>query len=242
MVKKNEIKSESNTKMDDTVELIRAAMLQPEQIDGILMSMTQQAIMVSKRELDASKIIPAIKEQILKNDFLRKFAPAFEKNFTHDEIKSITAFYQSDAMKKFFKTSTETFVPVYTAIQEVVNDTVKPPSDSDKVSCDKVSSISGLTYQKEVEESEGCSVLEVYSTFCAPCQALASTISELSNELGDQVKFMKLNLDSEQNLAKKLKIYTVPTLLLIKDGKIIDRHLGLINKEKLKQKIKEKLL
>jgi thioredoxin 1 len=241
MVETKEIKSESDLKANDAIEMIRVTILSPEQIDGLLMSMTQQAIIVSKQDIEASQVVASVKEQILNADFLKKFAPIFEKNFTQEEMKSIVAFYQSDAMKKFFKTSSETLIPVYTAIQQVVSDTVKPPSEENKALPDKVTPISGLTYQKEVIESKDCAVLEIYSTFCAPCQVLAPIFSELSREL-DEVKFMKLNLDSEQKLAKELEIYSVPTLLLIKNGKVIDRQVGLIDKEKLKARIKEKLL
>ena len=72
---------------------------------------------------------------------------------------------------------------------------------------------------------------------CEPCQAVTPIFSELSNELGDKVKFCKLDLTCEQQLSEELKVASLPTILFIKDGKIIDRHVGLISKEDLRNKV-----
>jgi len=69
---------------------------------------------------------------------------------------------------------------------------------------------------------------------------VAPIFSELSTEI-DNVKFLKLNVEKEPELSKELKVRSVPTFLFMKNGRILDRHVGSISKEELRTKIKQEL-
>lgn len=227
----NVTEMKTDAKMQDTMELIRLTVVQEEQMDMMLTSMAQQLITSAKKDMDVKKVVADAKEQLLSEAYLRKFAEPFDKIFTHDEIQLLISFYKAEAVKKMFKTSSETYLPVYKTMQEIITDIVQPAL------LDNVATVTALNFQKEVKEFKGSVLLEVYSIMCGPCQVVAPIFSELSTELGDKVKFCKIDLMGEPKLLEELEVTSVPTILFIKDGKIIDRHTGLISKEELRNKV-----
>ncbi len=228
--------TETDTKTQDIMELVRLSALHPDQLDLMLTQSIQMAASLAKSDIDLEKIIVETKEKLFSDAFLKKVAQPFDKIFTHDEIKLLLNYYKSDAVKKLYKTATETYSPIHVALQEIIADTVKPYSATDKVT-----SLTQQNYQKELKDFKGNAVLDIYSVFCAPCQSMAPIFSKASNELGENVKFLKLDMSKEPDIAKDFEIHSVPTLLFIKEGKIVDRHIGLIDKSGLTSKIKEHL-
>ena len=229
--------SVTGSKLYDTIELIRATLLQPEQIDGPLTGMVRQVITAHKSNMDPHQVMMAVKKEISKDDFLKQFTEPFAQAFTQDEIRSLTGFYRSETMKKFCKTSPENFGPIFAAIQSVVNNIVAPVVSDNSNSTDPVAPLTELNYQKEISEFDGTAVLEVYSSFCAPCQSMIPIFAEVGHDLRDKAKFLKLNVSNELKLARELEIHSVPTVLVFKNGKIVDQHIGLISKADLTEKI-----
>jgi thioredoxin 1 len=220
---------ENSDKQKDIVELIRLSSLNPEQLDQVLPQMVQ--LTLGATESDSSKIVAELKEKMLSDEFIKKYVPAFDKNFSHEEIKTLIAYYKEDAVKKLAKVANETILPIYAGVNGLLAQYVKAPADS-------VVSITKNNFQEEVKEFEGSVVLEAYSLSCVPCKALSAIFSALSKEvLGENVKFCKFDIGTEFELAKELKIQSVPTILFIKDGKVIDRQVGLVSKDDLKKKI-----
>ena len=95
--------------------------------------------------------------------------------------------------------------------------------------------ITKANYKKEVLESKTPVILDAYATWCPPCKAVAPIFDELSYEMKGKVKFVKFNVDSEESLAKELDITAMPTFLIFKDGKILNRQRGVatLNKNEL---------
>lgn len=221
--------AENGDKQKDIIELIRLSSLNPEQLDQILPQMVQ--LTLGNIDADTPKIIAELKAKMLSDEFIEKYVPEFDKNFTHEDIKTLTAYYKEDAVKKLAKVANEIILPMYAGVNELIAQYVKAPEDS-------IVSITKDNFQEEVKEFEGSVILEAYSLTCAPCKALSSIFSALSKEaLEEDVKFCKLDIGTEFELAKELKIQSVPTILFIKDGKVIDRQVGLVSKDDLKKKI-----
>ncbi|MEG1705419.1 MAG: thioredoxin [Clostridia bacterium] len=83
-----------------------------------------------------------------------------------------------------------------------------------------------------LNETKGEVILvDFYATWCPPCKMLAPVLEDLSNTR--KYRIAKVNIDENNNLANELKIDVVPTLLVFKDGKIVDRNVGYINKEEV---------
>lgn len=88
-------------------------------------------------------------------------------------------------------------------------------------------------FKREVEEYNGLIVIDLWATWCGPCLMLAPTIDELEKEMPN-VKFCKINVDDERELAMQFKIQSIPTIALVKDNTFLDMSVGLVPKEKLK--------
>ena len=93
-------------------------------------------------------------------------------------------------------------------------------------------------FKREVEEYNGLIVIDLWATWCGPCLMLAPTIDELEKEMPN-VKFCKINVDDERELAMQFKIQSIPTIALVKDNTFLDMSVGLVPKEKLKNFINE---
>lgn len=75
------------------------------------------------------------------------------------------------------------------------------------------------------QTKEGIVVVDFFAEWCGPCQMLTPVLIEISEEMKD-VRFYKVNIDAESELAKRFNVVSVPTLLLFKDGIIISRTSG----------------
>ncbi|HVR74377.1 MAG TPA: thioredoxin [Planctomycetota bacterium] len=81
-------------------------------------------------------------------------------------------------------------------------------------------------FQKEVLESTEPVLVDFWAAWCGPCIKLAPTIEELAREYAGKVKVGKLNIDSEQAAARTYDITSIPTVVLFKGGKVVDRLVG----------------
>ncbi|HID25881.1 MAG TPA: thioredoxin [Thermoplasmata archaeon] len=82
-------------------------------------------------------------------------------------------------------------------------------------------------------------VVDCWAPWCGPCKMIAPVIEELAKEMKGRVVFTKLNVDENQATAMKYQIMSIPTLLVFKNGKLVDKIIGAIPRETLKQKLKE---
>lgn len=80
--------------------------------------------------------------------------------------------------------------------------------------------------------AEGKTVIDFYASWCGPCKMMNPILEELSSEVPD-VKFFKIDVDRELELAMRFNVMSVPTLLVVEDGEIIDKTIGLISKKEL---------
>ena len=91
---------------------------------------------------------------------------------------------------------------------------------------------------QEVLNSDKLVIIDFFATWCMPCQMLTPILSEIDKE-NESVEIFKVNVDENQETAIRYDIVSVPTLIFFKDGKEIDRQVGLVEKEKLEQIIKD---
>ena len=87
-------------------------------------------------------------------------------------------------------------------------------------------------FQKEVLESDSPVLIDFWASWCGPCKAISPIIDEIS-EKHPEIKVCKINIDEEQELATQFDIMSVPTLLVIKDGKVINQSVGLKSKNQI---------
>ncbi len=91
------------------------------------------------------------------------------------------------------------------------------------------------TFITEVLESKVPVVIDFWASWCNPCRMMAPEFEELDKELGDKIKFCKVNTEENPEISQQYTIQSIPTMLIFKDGKIIGRFVGFAPKEQLKQ-------
>jgi thioredoxin 1 len=78
-------------------------------------------------------------------------------------------------------------------------------------------------------------LVDFYATWCGPCKSLAPILKELKNELGNQVKIVKVDVDKHQQISAQLSVKGVPTMILYKNGQQVWRQSGVVPLSQLKQ-------
>ena len=93
-------------------------------------------------------------------------------------------------------------------------------------------------FDEKVLKSDKKVLVDFWADWCMPCKMLAPILDEISNELGDTVNIVKINIDQCENLARKYNVSSIPTLLLFDKGEIKNKSIGLLSKEDLLEFIK----
>jgi len=96
-------------------------------------------------------------------------------------------------------------------------------------------------FDNEVSSSNLPVLVDFWAEWCGPCKSLGPILEEISNDLKDQLKVVKVNLDENQDLAMKYSIRSIPTLLLFKEGELIDTKVGLLPKSDLVEWLDSKI-
>ncbi|MGA1862822.1 thioredoxin [Deferribacter thermophilus] len=81
-------------------------------------------------------------------------------------------------------------------------------------------------FQKEVLESDVPVLVDFWAVWCGPCKMLAPTIDQLATELEGKAKVGKVNVDENQSLAARYGIMSIPTVMIFKDGKVVEQFIG----------------
>ena len=84
-------------------------------------------------------------------------------------------------------------------------------------------------------------VVDFFATWCGPCKKLSPTLDEVSEELGEQVNIVKVDVDESEDLAMNYGIRSVPTVLFFQNGQQVDKFVGALPKSEIVAKIQAQL-
>jgi thioredoxin 2 len=101
--------------------------------------------------------------------------------------------------------------------------------------------VTDTTFASEVERSDTPVLLDLWADWCGPCHMLAPTIDQLSSEMSGRVKVAKLNIDENPGVANRYGVRSIPTLLVLKAGREVDRLVGVQPKQEIVRRLENLL-
>ena len=95
--------------------------------------------------------------------------------------------------------------------------------------------ISDKDFQDKITKSTGTVLLDFTASWCGPCKAIAPLLDQVQAERGAAIAVYKLDIDENAQTPDQFGVQSIPTLLLFRDGKLVNRHVGALSKVKLDQ-------
>lgn len=102
---------------------------------------------------------------------------------------------------------------------------------------DKVIALTKDNFDQEVVNSEKPVLIDFWASWCGPCRAVAPIMDELAEELNGKAKICKVNVDDEAELSAKFRIMSIPTVMLYKNGEMVEKVIGARSKEEFSKLI-----
>lgn len=93
----------------------------------------------------------------------------------------------------------------------------------------KIFDVTGESYSKEIENYNGTVLIDFFADWCTPCKMISPMIEDIAQNT--DVKICKINVDYEKDLAKKFGIMSIPTLIVMKNGTVLNRSIGVTGKK-----------
>ena len=93
-------------------------------------------------------------------------------------------------------------------------------------------------FESQVLNADEVVLVEFWADWCAPCRMIAPVVEDLANELGARVRFAKMDIDANPEVANRLGIMSIPTLIIFKGGQAADRTVGYRSNLKVDLKLK----
>jgi thioredoxin 1 len=93
--------------------------------------------------------------------------------------------------------------------------------------------VSDDSFEEEIEQQQGVTLVDFWAAWCSPCQVIAPSVAQLAEEYEGRVKVAKLDVDTNQKTAMRFNVRSIPTLLVFKDGTLVDTVVGAVPKDHL---------
>jgi thioredoxin 1 len=101
--------------------------------------------------------------------------------------------------------------------------------------------VTDTTFEAEVIRADRPVLVDFWAPWCGPCRAIGKALAEIANERQDQLKVVKVNIDDNQQYALKLGVMTVPTMVIYRDGELIDKMVGAYSKRGILTRVEQVL-
>jgi thioredoxin 1 len=98
-----------------------------------------------------------------------------------------------------------------------------------------ISQVTAQTFESEVLQSPIPVLVDLYAPWCGPCQMLSVVLDKLAPQFAGRVKFVKINTDEQPDLARAFQVSSIPTVVLVQEGKVVESFVGLAPAKTIQQ-------
>lgn len=102
-----------------------------------------------------------------------------------------------------------------------------------------IEEIKDENFSESIQKESTPVVVDFWASWCGPCKMLSPIMDEISGELGEKAKFFKVNVDENPNIASEFKISSIPTVIVFKDGNVVDKFVGFKPKQAVKEVVEK---
>ena len=106
---------------------------------------------------------------------------------------------------------------------------------------DKIVNLTAATFKTTIASAATPVLVDFWAPWCGPCKAIAPILEELAEEFAGQLQIAKVNIDDNDTIASEYGIRAIPTMLLFKNGKLVEQIVGMLPKAALKEKLQAQL-
>ncbi|MFK8006883.1 MAG: thioredoxin [Saprospiraceae bacterium] len=96
-------------------------------------------------------------------------------------------------------------------------------------------------FQEAAIDNKGVAVVDFWAEWCGPCRMITPIIEELATDFEGKATIGKVNVDHNPTVSTKYGVRSIPTILILKDGEVVDKHVGVTTKQALQDKINKAL-
>lgn len=107
---------------------------------------------------------------------------------------------------------------------------------------DLIRAVTGDGFEREVLQAEGLVLVDFWAAWCPPCRRLAPTLDALAADYDGRLTVAKVNVDEHPELAQRYGVQSIPTLILFRDGRQVDKRLGALPKDDLRAFVDARLV
>ncbi|MBC6993060.1 thioredoxin [Neolewinella lacunae] len=102
--------------------------------------------------------------------------------------------------------------------------------------------LTDANFQEKVLDTKGITLVDFWAAWCGPCKAIGPIIEELASDYEGKALIAKVDVDENFELSNRFQVRSIPTILILKDGEVVDKHVGFATKQVLADKLEAQLV